>query len=222
MFSLMSLVRQVLVVYLPFMYQYLMLFMHSYLLTVHLHFLHTIPRRIGIPRKLKSLSHVQLFMTPRTVQSMEFSKPEYQRGQPIPSPGDIPNPGIELGSPALQADSLTAELPGKLKQQELCLPYSLLYNPAHSPSTTWERRDSAWRHCSKHPDLLKHARIYPQVNKWQRAMNPLYTYHIYIYMQIYILEKAMAPHSSTLAWKIPWTEEPGRLQTMGSRRVGHD
>ena len=39
---------------------------------------------------------------------------------------------------------------------------------------------------------------------------------------IYILEKAMAPHSSTLAWKIPWTEEPGRLQTMGSRRVGHD
>ena len=32
----------------------------------------------------------------------------------------------------------------------------------------------------------------------------------------------MAPHSSTLAWKIPWTEEPGRLQTVGSRRVGHD
>ena len=31
-----------------------------------------------------------------------------------------------------------------------------------------------------------------------------------------------APHSSTLAWKIPWTEEPGRLQSMGSRRVGHD
>ena len=33
---------------------------------------------------------------------------------------------------------------------------------------------------------------------------------------------AMAPHSSTLAWKIPWTEEPGRLQSMGSLRVGHD
>ena len=32
----------------------------------------------------------------------------------------------------------------------------------------------------------------------------------------------MATHSSTLAWKIPWTEEPGRLQSMGSRRVGHD
>ena len=36
------------------------------------------------------------------------------------------------------------------------------------------------------------------------------------------VEKAMAPHSSTLAWKIPWTEEPGRLQSMGSQRVGHD
>ena len=36
------------------------------------------------------------------------------------------------------------------------------------------------------------------------------------------LEKAMAPHSSTLAWKIPWTEEPGRLQSMGSLRVSHD
>ena len=35
-------------------------------------------------------------------------------------------------------------------------------------------------------------------------------------------DKAMAPHSSTLAWKIPWMEEPGRLQSMGSRRVGHD
>ena len=35
-------------------------------------------------------------------------------------------------------------------------------------------------------------------------------------------EKAMASHSSTLAWKIPWTEEPGRLQSMGSLRVGHD
>ena len=36
------------------------------------------------------------------------------------------------------------------------------------------------------------------------------------------LEKEMATHSSTLAWKIPWIEEPGRLQSMGSKRVGHD
>ena len=36
-----------------------------------------------------------------------------------------------------------------------------------------------------------------------------------------VLEKEMATHSSTLAWKIPWTEEPRRLQSMGSQRVGH-
>ena len=36
------------------------------------------------------------------------------------------------------------------------------------------------------------------------------------------MEMAMAPHSSTLAWKIPWMEEPGGLQSMGSLRVGHD
>ena len=36
------------------------------------------------------------------------------------------------------------------------------------------------------------------------------------------LEKAMAPHSNTLAWKIPWTEEPRGLQSTGSQRVGHD
>ena len=37
-----------------------------------------------------------------------------------------------------------------------------------------------------------------------------------------LLEKEMATHSSILAWKIPWMEEPGRLQSMGSKRVGHD
>jgi len=37
-----------------------------------------------------------------------------------------------------------------------------------------------------------------------------------------LLEKEMATHSSTLAWKIPWMEEPGGLQSMGSQRVGHD
>ena len=36
------------------------------------------------------------------------------------------------------------------------------------------------------------------------------------------LEKEMAIHSSTIAWKIPWTEEPGKVQSMGSQRVGHD
>ena len=46
---------------------------------------------------------------------MEFSRPEYWSGQPFPSPGDLPNSGIEPGSPALQADSLPTELSGVLK-----------------------------------------------------------------------------------------------------------
>ena len=41
-------------------------------------------------------------------------------------------------------------------------------------------------------------------------------------LPVEILEKAKAPHSSTLAWKIPWTEEPGGLPSMGSHSVGHD
>ena len=52
------------------------------------------------------LSHVQLFVTPWTIQSMEFSRPEYWSGYPFPSPGDLPNPGTEPRSPSLQGDSL--------------------------------------------------------------------------------------------------------------------
>ena len=41
-------------------------------------------------------------------------------------------------------------------------------------------------------------------------------------MSVWVLGKAMAPHSSTLAWRIPWTEAPGGLQSMGLLRVGQD
>ena len=95
--------------------------------------------------KVKSLSRVRLFLTPWTVAyqvppSMGFSRQECWSGLPFPPPGDLPDPGIEPGSPALRADALPSEPPGK----------------------------------------------------------------------------------PTLAWKIPWTEEPDRLQSMGSQRVGHD
>ena len=64
------------------------------------------------------LNHVQLFATPWTVAcqappSMGFSRQEYWSGLPFPSPGDLPNPGIEIGSLVLQADSLPSEPPGK-------------------------------------------------------------------------------------------------------------
>ena len=51
--------------------------------------------------------------TPWTIQSMEFSRPEYWSGELFPSPGHLPNTGIKPRSPALQADSLPTEPPGK-------------------------------------------------------------------------------------------------------------
>ena len=65
---------------------------------------------------MKSLSRVRLFATPWTYQappSMRFSRQEYWSGLPFPSPRDLPDPGIEPRSPALQADALTSEPPGK-------------------------------------------------------------------------------------------------------------
>ena len=68
----------------------------------------------------KSLSCILLFETPWTIAhqtplSMEFSRQEYWSR--LPSPGDLHNPGIEPGSPALQADSLLSEPPGKTQEQ---------------------------------------------------------------------------------------------------------
>ena len=66
---------------------------------------------------MKSLNRVRLFATPWTVAhqappSMGFSRQEYWSGLPLPFPGDLPDPGIKPGSPALQADSLPAEPSG--------------------------------------------------------------------------------------------------------------
>ena len=68
--------------------------------------------------KVKSLSPVRLFATPWTVAyqaspSMGFSRQGYWSGLPFPSPGDLPDPGIEPRSPTLEADALTSEPPGK-------------------------------------------------------------------------------------------------------------
>ena len=68
--------------------------------------------------EVKSLSRVRLFATPWTVAyqappSMGFSRQRYWSALPFPSPGDLPNPGIEPGSPTLQTDALLSEPPGK-------------------------------------------------------------------------------------------------------------
>ena len=82
--------------------------------------------------EVKSLSRVRLFATPWMVtyqapRSMGFSRVEYWSGLPFPSPGDLPNPGIEPGSPALQTDSLLSELQGR---------YLWLEQPDRKPKET--------------------------------------------------------------------------------------
>ena len=62
---------------------------------------------------LKLLSRVRLSVTPWTIQSMDFSRPEYWSELPFPSQGDLPNPGFEPRSAALQVDSLPDKTPGK-------------------------------------------------------------------------------------------------------------
>ena len=69
--------------------------------------------------EVKSLSQVRLFVTPWTVAyqalpSMGFSRQRYWNGLPFPSSGDLPDPRIKPGTPALQADALPSEPPGKL------------------------------------------------------------------------------------------------------------
>ena len=77
-------------------------------------------------KKARSLSHVPLFATLWTVAyqappSMGFSRQEYWSGLPFPSPGDLPDLGIKPGSPALEADALTSEPPGKPKHLLICV-----------------------------------------------------------------------------------------------------
>ena len=92
---------------------------------------------------VKLLSRVRLFATPWTVAhqaflSMGFSRQEYWSGLPFPSPGDLPDPGIEPRSPALRADALTSEPPGKpvLNPSNLIFPgKQALYTGVHDCSS---------------------------------------------------------------------------------------
>ena len=76
-----------------------------------------VPKVFSEESESGGLQSLRLFATPQTVGhqaplSMDFSRQEYWSGLPFPSPGDIPHPGIEPVSPALQADTLPSEPPG--------------------------------------------------------------------------------------------------------------
>ena len=110
----------------------------------------------------------------------------FQARVPFPSPGDLPDPGIERGSPALQAGTLPSEPPGK--------PVIYTHYTIFGPQCGSDGKASAHNvgDLGSIPGLGR--------SPGEGNGNP----------------------SSILAWKIPWMEEPGRLQAMGSQRVGHD
>ena len=119
---------------------------------------------------------------------------------------DLPSPGVEPVSPALTGGFLSIVPLGKSLIpffEKLCgegngtpLQYSCLENPMDG---------GAWW-----------AAVHGVARSLTRLNDFPFTFHFHE------LEKEMATHSSVLAWKIPWTEEPGGLLSMGSHRVGHD
>ena len=107
---------------------------------------------LALKVKVKSLSHVWPFATPWTVAhqvllSMGFFRQEYCSGLPFPSPGNLPNPGIEPRSPALQADTLTSYLALTLGKSGSPL---ISWSQNASDSHTWNLSFHAWPECFAH------------------------------------------------------------------------
>ena len=134
--------------------------------------------------KAKSLSRVHLLVNPGTAAhqappSMGFSRQEYWSGMPFPSPGDVPNPGIESRSPTLQADALPSEQPGKPDGKEP--PFN-----------------------AEDPGLIPGLGRSPGEGNGILGNDiPLQ------YSPLEDLLEEMATHSSFFAWRIPWTGQPG-------------
>ena len=143
-------------------------------------------------------------VTPWTVAcqaplSIGFSRQEYWSGLPFPSPGDLPDPGIKPRSPALQADSFPIELQGNWRPQFYLI------------------AGSCMKHCASDSALLRF-----KMTQMVKNLPAMQETRVQSLGPEDPLEKGMATHSSILAWRIPWTEEPGRLQSMELQRVGHD
>ena len=109
---------------------------------------------------------------------------------PFPPPGDLPDPGVEPTSPALQVDSLPlSHLEARVYIPSFFFFLIIEFNLGGS--------------VVKNPPAMQE--MWAQSLGWKDP-----------------LDKEMATHSSILTWRVPWTEEPGRLQFMGSQRGRHD
>ena len=154
-----------------------------------------------------SLSHVR-----QAPLSMEFSRQEYWSGLPFHTPGDLLNPGIEPMSheSLAQADRFFTAVPS----------YQLFI-------------DASWVPLRELLQLTYHININvflefmfesrtSMVTQMVKCLSTMRETGVRALGREDPLEKEMAIHSNIIAWKIPWTEGHGRLQSMGSQRVGHD
>ena len=158
-------------------------------------------------RKVKSLSRVQLSATPWTVAyqappSVEVSRQQYWSGLPFSLPGDFPNPGIEPRSPALKADALPSERPGKPNVKSTPNFKDFIQRNAKYLTDNFYIGFPGGSAVKNLPANASDSGLVPGSGRSPGGGN--------------------GNHCSILAWRVPWTEEPGWRQSMGSQRVRHN
>ena len=178
-------------------------------------------------KKVKSLSRVRLFATPWTVAyqnspSMGFSRQESWSGVPFPSPGNLPDPGIEPWSPPLLADALLSEPPGKsnnweqyqkwvfpiLTELKLKAWGKVHINQLFTRKNVKQQNHSENCQAKVGSVCRTRASLVVQMVKNSTARRET---HVWALGQEDPLEERLATHSRILVWKIPQTEEPGEL-----------
>ena len=137
--------------------------------------------------------------------SMGFSRQEYWRGLPFPSPGNLSNPGMEAMSPALQENSLPTELSGKPT-----------YTQTHTDTHTYTH---LYVHIHTHIYIRMYIHIPLYIHIHWASLVAQWVMNLPAMQETWVRsqgwepppEKEMATRFRSVAWKIPWTEEPGRL-----------
>ena len=155
---------------------------------------------------MKALSRVRILATPWTVAyqappSMGFSRQEYWSGLPFRSPGDLPNPGIEPRSPALQADTLTSEPPGKWNANQN-YNEKRFYTREDDYDQMMENNKQEWA-CGNNPSKMTVAsrKWYSHLGKQWKMVQPLgeTVFHFYTKFKPRIIK---CP--SNLPWWLKW------------------
>ena len=153
---------------------------------------------------------------PQVPLYMGFPRQEYWSGLSFPSPGDLPDSGIEPSSPTLQADSLPSEPPGNpLRHYSTC--QLILSCPTEMHLWSLKEVNAYIKYTTYHvyrPTFL----VFPHLYVLENLLAMQET-QVWLLGQEDPLEKEMTTHSTILAWRIPWTEEPGGLHPWGLKEL---